>query len=243
MSAHAVRLAAAPGKKVMVAAGTPFKEGEPYTLVDGSLVIPPEKCARFSATGDVAEGRRELRFLIEAENDREVRLGPTVHPANIRIAGPADEQAIFDLLMLDVQENAARIAQPDPERIMWHIQMGTQLKGFVCGVIDGPDGKPVAVTIMMPMQWWFSREWFYYEVVSFVHPDHRKSRYAHDIIAFQRSMGDKLSQNYGHRVYVMMGILGLKRVREKTILMKRKMRQVGSAFLYPCPFGDDEGVT
>jgi hypothetical protein len=56
-------------------------------------------------------------------------------------------------------------------------------------------------------------------------------------------MGDKLSDHYGHRVYVMMGILGLNRVREKAIMIRRKMRQVGWAFLYPCPFTDDEGMT
>jgi hypothetical protein len=244
MSAHAVvKLKPVSGKKVMVAGGAPIKAGEPYTLVDGSMVIPPEKCARFSPTGDAAEGRKELRFLIEAENDREVRFGPAVYPKNVRIATEADEPAIFDLLMMDMAENAARVAMPDPERIMSHIQTGTRMKGTICGVIDGPAGKPVAVTLLVPMQWWWSREWHYAEMPSFVHPDHRKSRYAHDLVAFQRAMGDKLSESYGHRIYVLLGVLGLKRVREKTIMIRRKMRQVGSAFLYPCPYGDDERMT
>lgn len=235
-------MSATAAKRVMVAPGTPVKKGEPFTLADGSLVIPPEKLARFG-DGSVEDGRRELRFLIEAEHDREVRFGPSAKPANVRIATPTDEAAIQALLMVDIEENAKRIAAPDTKRVMWHIQLATRMQGGICGVIDGPDGTPVAVTLMMPQQWWWSSEWFLQEVGSFVHPAHRKSRYAHDLIAFQRHVGDKQSEGYGHRVYVLMGILGLKRVREKAIMVRRKMRQVGWAFLYPCPYGDDERMT
>jgi hypothetical protein len=243
MSTHAaVKLKPVPGTKVMVAAGTPVQAGEPYTLVDGSLVVPPEKLKRFGS-GSVEDGRRELRMLIEAEHDREVRFGPSAMPKNVRMASPADEQAIYELLMLDIAENATRIAQPNPDRIFFHIRLATRLQGGVCGVIDGPDKKPVALTLMVPMQWWWASEWFFHEVVSFVHPEHRKSRFAHDLIAFQRYIGDMQSERYGHRVYVMMGILGLKRVREKAIMIRRKMRQVGWAFLYPCPYGDDERMS
>lgn len=231
-------------KRVHIAPGAPIKKGEPFTLADGSLVIPPEKCAWFSASGtDAAQGRDQIRYMIEAEHDREVRFGPSAKPANVRIATPDDEQAILDLLLIDVEENARRIAVPDPERILTHVKLATRMKGGVCGVIDGPNGKPAAVTLLVPLQWWWSREWFYQEVVSFVDPAHRKSRYAHDLIAFQRHVGDKASEGYGHRMYVLMGILGIKRVREKAIMVRRKMRQVGMAFLYPCPYGDDERMT
>lgn len=226
----------------MVAPGTPVIEGEPYTLVDGSLVIPPKKLARFGR-GSAEDGRRELRLLIEAENDRAIRMGPAKKPDTIRIPTVADEQAIFELLMMDAQENAARIAVIDPERIMGHIQLATRMQGAIAGVIDGPDGKPVAVCIMIPQQWWFSREYFYQELVNYVHPDHRRSRHIHDIIEFERWAADAQSTNFGHRVYVLLGVLGLNRVREKAILYRRKMRQVGWAFLYPCPFGDDERMT
>lgn len=230
------------GSTVMVAPGTPVQQGEPFTLVDGSLVIPPEKLKRFG-NGSIEDGRRELRLLIEVENDREVRLGPAVKPPNVRIATPADEQAIFELLMLDVEENAKRIAQPDPERIMMHIQTGTRLQGGITAVIDGPGGKPVAVCVLVPQQWWWSREWFFQEVCNFIHPDHRKSRHIHDLIAFERWIGDEQSKSYGHRVYTLIGVLGLVRARAKAVLYRRKMRQVGWAYMYPCPYGDDERMT
>lgn len=213
-----------------------------YTMPDGSMVIPPDKLARFG-NGDIEAGRRELRLLLEVENDREVRVGPATKPASVRIATEADEPAIMELLLADVAENAARIAVVDPDRILMHVQLGTRLAGGITAVIDGPAGKPVAVCVLYPQQWWWSREWYFQEVVNFVHPEHRKSRHIHDLIAFERWIADAQSVGFGHRVYVLMGVLGLNRVREKAILYRRKMRQVGWAFMYPCPFGDDERMS
>ena len=213
-----------------------------HTLEDGSMVITPEKLARFG-NGDIEAGRRELRLLIEVENDREVRNGPAVKPDSVRIATPADEPAIMELLLADVRENAERIAVIDPERILLHIQLGTRMQGGVTAVIDGSNKTPVAVCVLMPQQWWWSREWFFQEVVNYVHVDHRKSRHIHDLIAFERWVAETQSKSFGHRVYVLMGVLGLNRVREKAILYRRKMRQVGWAFLFPCPWDDNHPAT
>ena len=232
----ATKLGQGPANKALHAAN------EAFVLEDGSLVIPPEKLKRFG-NGDAARGRQELRLLIEAENDREVHLGPAVKPASVRIAMPADEPAIMELLLADVRENAERIAVVDPERILSHLKLCTEQKGGICGVIDGPNGKPVAVCLLVPQQWWWSREWFIQEMVNFVHPDHRRSRHIHDLIAFERWVADAQSTGFGHRVYILMGVLGLNRVREKAILYRRKMRQVGWAFMYPCPYGDDARMT
>lgn len=214
----------------------------PVTLEDGSLVIPPAKLARFGG-GDVAKGRNELKALLEAEHDRKIRTGPATRPANVRIATEADEPAIMDLLMVNVRENAAVIAVPDPDRILLNIQLGTRQRGNIVAVIDGPDKKPVAVTILTPMQWWWSREWYFQELVNFVHPDHRKSRHIHDLIEFQRWCVDAQTKNFGHRVFLLCGVLGLHRVRSKIILYRRKLRQHGAAFLYPSPFGDEAEMT
>jgi hypothetical protein len=219
----------------------PAQDGS-YTIDNGSLVIPPHMLARFG-NGDVERGRQELRLLIAAENDRAVKPSASVKPVNVRIGTPADEPAIMELLLQDCQENAAQVAVIDPERVRLHVQHATQMLGSICGVIDGPEGKPVAVCILAPMQWWFSTEWFYQEIVNYIHPDHRKSRYIHDLIAFEQWIGDKQSEGYGHRCYVLMGVLGLVRVREKIILYRRKMRQIGAAFLYPCPWGNDRSAT
>lgn len=228
------------GDRVQIA-GT--KRGAPdewTTLADGSMVISPEELARFG-NGDAQRGRRELRRLVVAEIDRKVSDGPTEKPANVRLASMKDEAAILELLLLDLKENAAVVAPIDPERVMEHIVLGTRRQGGLVGVIDGANGQPVAVVVLVPMQWWWSKAHYLQDVVNYVHPDHRVSRHIHDLIQFERWAADEWSRLFGYRIYLLCGVLGYKRVREKLIMYKRKFLQAGAAFLYPAP-RDGEGI-
>ncbi len=217
----------------------PESKGESFWLTDGSLVIPAEKLARFSEVGDPVDGAKQLKLLIEAEYDRDVAPKPAEWPTSVSIATPADEQAIMELLLADVRENAEHIAPADPETILGHVQAGTRQKGGMTMIVRNPIGKPIAVSILVPMQWWWSKSWFYQDMVTYIAPDHRRSRYVHDLIAAQQWMADKASEG-GTRTYLLCGILGMNRVRAKVIMYRRKMRQVGWAFLYPSPVGNRE---
>lgn len=225
-----------------------ISSGEMATLDNGSLVVPPDRLAWFG-NGDVARGRQELRLLIEAEHDRSVmKPAPvTACPPTVRIAVPADEAAIMALLLEDANENASRIAMVDADRIRGMVQTCLYRltdKGVgTIAVIDGPDNKPVAVTVLWAMQWWWSREFYFQEIVNFVSPEHRRSRHIHDLIAFEQWWVDAHSKDYGHRVYLFCGVLGMIRTYAKAILYRRKMKQVGTGFLYPCPYGDDARIS
>lgn len=205
---------------------------------DGALVVTPEQLARFG-NGDVNQGRRELKLLIALEQDRDAAPDAKVsRPASVRIAGPVDEKNVLDLLLIDIKENADRVAPLDEGRILDMIQLGTHQRGGIVGVIDGADGKPVAVSVLCPMQWWWSRGWYIQEMVNFVHPDHRQSRHIHDLIAFEMWVSDAWSKNAGYRVHLMCGVLGVRRIREKTAMYRRKLRQHGAVFLYPSALED-----
>lgn len=210
---------------------------------DGSLVVTEEQLARFG-NGDPKVGRRELRLLLELDNDNTVWAGPTEYPRNVRIAGPADEQAIHDLLLLDLNENAAHIAPIDSgfdgpagfeSRVVETIRACTRKRGGMCGVIDGPEGGPVAVIILHPVMWWWSKGCYWFEIVNFVHPDHRRSRHVDDLLNFARWCSDATSKQMGTRFYLICGVLGAWRVRAKIALYRRKFRQAGAAFCYPAP--------
>jgi hypothetical protein len=203
-------------------------------LTDGSLVITPEELARFG-NGDAKRGRRELKLMVEAEREREVSNGPTARPENVRIAVEKDEDAIYELLLQDLRENAVHVAPIDEDKIRDHITAGTRKRGGIVGVIDGIDGNPVAVVILVPNQWWWSRAYYIQDIVNYVHPDHRTSRHIHDLIQFERWAADEWSSKFGYRIYLLCGVLGYKRVREKMIMYKRKFLQAGAAFLYPAP--------
>jgi hypothetical protein len=215
-------------------------EAEPIgtNMPDGSLLITPDQLARLGA-GDAKRGKRELRLILAAERDHTIHNGPTVRPPSVRIAGPADEKPLFDLLMLDLNESARDVAVISEERVLAHIRAGTRRKGGIVGVIDGP-GVPVAVTILLPYQWWWSNSHYIQEVVTFVHPDHRRSRHINDLIDFGRWVTEQWSKSFGYKLFMLCGVLGTKRVREKAILYRRRFAQVGAAFLYPSPFDLEE---
>lgn len=203
---------------------------------DGSMVISREQLEAFGS-GDAKRGRRELRSMLAVSQDREVSNGPTALPTTVRIAGEADESAVLELLLADIRENGANVARVTPERILAHIRIGTRRQGGFVGVIDGPDRKPVAVTILVPIQWWFSEQYFVLELVTYVHPDHRRSSHINDLLSFQRWVVDQWTVEWGYRVYLQTGILTTDRVWSKISLYRRRFRQSGAAFLYPYPGG------
>ena len=204
------------------------------TNLDGSMVVTAEQLARFG-NGDAHAGRRELRLLLELEREGPVLSGPTRRPDSVRIGIASDEQALLDLALMDLRENAAHIAPIDEEKVLRHIQSGTRRRGGVVGVIDGPDGKPVALTILVPQQWHWSNGWFYQELMNFVHPDHRQSRHINDLLDFTKWWSDANTKQSGSICYVLCGVLGAWRVRAKVALYRRRFLQAGVACIYPAP--------
>lgn len=203
------------------------------TKVDdsGGMFISQEALARFGG-GNAATGRKELRALLAAERESPAYSGPTERPQSVRIAGPADEADILALLKLDLAANAAHIAPIDDEKVLAHIQTGTRRRGGFVGVI----GKPaIAVVILIPFQWWFSNGWYFQEIVNFVHPDHRKSNHASDLIDFSKWASDEQTRGFGYRVWLLCGVLGAWRVHAKVALYRRKVWQAGIACVYPAP--------
>lgn len=217
-------------------------KGDPFVLDGGDMVIPRATILKVGA-GNEEIGRREIRSLIAAEIDRKVDPAPVVWPPTVRIATEVDEPAIMELLLADVRENAEKVAPAAPDRILRHVQCGTRKQGGFVLVIDGADKKPVAVSILVPMQWWWSNSFYYQDMVTYVHPEHRTSRHAHSLIAAQQWLVEKQSAEYGSRVFLMCGVLGLVRTRVKTVLWRRKMRQVGWAYIWPCPWDDETRVS
>ncbi len=152
--------------------------------------------------------------------------GPTPRPACVRVATPADEQAVFDILMLLAEENAM---SPVSEAKVWAaIHKGTRRQGGIIGVIDTPN-RQIAATVGISMgQWWYTEAMHCEEIWSFVHPDHRKGKenYAKMLIEFSRWWGEQLG------LPVLMGVLSTKRTLGKVRLYSRHIPFVGALFLH-----------
>ena len=204
------------------------------SMPDGSLMISPEQLARLG-NGDPKRGKRELRLLLAAEKERALPQVPATKPKSVRIATAADAPAIFDMLIADLEENAAAIAPINPGKVAAHVHAGVHKRPNVIGVIDSPDDKPIALIMLIWNQWWWSEQGMYQDQVSYVHPDHRKSNHIDDLLQFARWWVDSMTAAFGYRMYMLTGVLGTKKVREKIILFRRKFATVGIACLYPSP--------
>lgn len=199
---------------------------------DGFLVTN-EQLAMLGG-GDVKRGRRVLRNLIADERDRKPINGPVARPANVRIATEADEQAIFDLLIMDLEENAEAVAPTNRERVANQIIRATRHVGQgTIGLIDGPHGFPVATIGLYVDQWWWSTAYYFVKVWDFVHPDHRQSGFSQDLIRFGQWFTDDFSRQFGYRVYELAGVLATRRVHDKARLYRRMANMVGIMTLYP----------
>lgn len=115
--------------------------------------------------------------------------------------------------------------------------MGTQRKGAVLGVIDGPDGKPVACINLAFFQWWWSRAYFLQEVWAFVHPAHRKSNHAMHLAQFARWCSDDMTSGFGYRVWLLSGVTSKENVEKKVAFYGRNGNYIGAFFIYPDPKG------
>lgn len=102
------------------------------------------------------------------------------------------------------------------------------------GVIDGPDGL-VGMICLVPYAWWWSEAWFVAEFWNYVHPAHRSSRHAADLIKFSRWVADDMTARLGYRVFLISGVMATKDARGKTALYRRLLNWCGGTFVYPQP--------
>lgn len=207
-------------------------------LRDGGLFISDEQLDRLWK-GDRNRARKELRLLLADLREPKPIRRPTERPASVRAAGPDDERAIYHLLELAHEEFFHLLGPIDPQRLTDHIHAGTRAEGGIVGVIDGPEGYPVATCGIMPMQWYWSKQWFLQDLWQFVHPDHRKGNHAADLLEWEKWIADEWTRRFGYEVLLLIGVLSTRQHREKVRLFRRHVNQVGAAFLYPWPHGVD----
>lgn len=214
------------------------QSSRPGTTVDeeGGLYITREQLEKFGE-GNSKWARRELRAFLTMDRAAPTSQTPRDYPKAVRIAGSQDDAAILELLLVDLRENAAFIAPIDEDRVKAVISRGTNRRNGYAGVIDGADGKLVAVTILVESQWWWSSGWYLEEAVTYVHSDHRHSHHSDALMTFGEWVTERHSKAFGYQIYFMCGVLGLTRFWAKTAKYRRKYMQVGSAFLYPSPNG------
>lgn len=204
---------------------------EPGQVVEDGYLIRSDQLKRLG-NGDAKAGRRWLRILMSEFLDQKPISGPTPRPASVRIAGEADELAIFDLLVIQYRENVSNLYPLAPNRLIEDIQFGTQKKGGIIGVIDDKDGKPCACIVIVPARWPASNAYFLREIYTFVHPDHRKSRHAEHLIKFARWCAEEWGRGFGYPVHLGLSVASEHNATAKVRFFRRFSKQIGANFLY-----------
>lgn len=207
-------------------------------ITDEGFLVSNAQLARLG-DGDVKRGRRVLRTLIFDEKDHPLINGPTPKPDGVYVIGTELEDTALKLYLLDLAENAARVAPVDPEVCLANIRHCTRQRGGLIGLINEPAGEPVAMTMLWIDRWHWSRQHFICKMVDFVHPDHRGGPYLRQLIEFQKWAVDEWTRRFGYQVYLLNGVLATSRTKDKVRMYKRRANFVGSYFLYPWPAGAD----
>lgn len=144
-------------------------------------------------------------------------------PLNVRLATPADEDAVYKLMQ------TAYIEQPimplNEHKIRDKIRLATERKGGVLCVIDGENGIE-AYLIATLSQYWYTDQWHLEELSNFVHQDHRRTTHAKSLIEFIKWFAEQMG------VPLIMGILSTQRLDAKIRLYRRQVTPVGAVFAY-----------
>src|ERR1700733_2660670 len=163
----------------------------------------------------------------------------TQKPESVRAVKPGDENKLFDLLMMAYRENAPYTI--NAHKVKMTIAEAARDSSVIVGVIDSPDGKSLSGSVGgFFSQWWYTDDWHIEECWNFVHPDHRRSKYAINLIDYMKWISENMPMP------LHMGILTSTRMEAKTRLYKRQMPMVGAAFGYNMemckgPIGQDIG--
>lgn len=158
-----------------------------------------------------------------------VASSSAVEPAEVRMAEAADRQPLLELMILLHGENGLfSVSAPKVDAMLDRYY---RQQGVMIGVI-GDVGRPVGAIYLEISQVVYSDDWLLVEQFNFVHPDHRRSSYAKQLIAYAKRCSDEL------KLPLMVGILSNKRTEAKMVLYDKWLNRAGGYYIYGLEHAD-----
>jgi len=139
---------------------------------------------------------------------------------NIRIAVAEDAPAIYDLLCLMHQENG--IFSISHEKVKSKI---TEVLNYGVVIVAVKDDQVVGTLGLSPNQVWYTDDWNLSDVWVFVHPDHRRSTFARDLLRAAKEVAARLNMP------IMVGVVSKKETEGKVRLFSRHFQPIGQFFI------------
>lgn len=143
--------------------------------------------------------------------------------ADVRLAEIEDAPELMNLMRTACEEDGQHPIADD--KVFAMIRRYFDKAGALIAVI-GEVGHPVAYLVMVIDQIWYSTDYQLLELSLFVHPDHRKSNYAKQLMAFSKQASKGLDLD------LTIGVLSNERTAAKVRLYQRQFNQVGAFFVY-----------
>jgi hypothetical protein len=149
-------------------------------------------------------------------------------PTGVRLAVKGDERRVYDAFVVAHAENG--FGDVDEKEVRANIAKAcATAEGFVIAIIDGPERIEGVLGLRLNKLWYNSAEnpanWFWHELIYWVHPLHRRSRHAAKLLKFGQWWGEQTKQR------VVIELLPRDDLVEKEKLLSRFGSRIGGAFL------------
>lgn len=160
---------------------------------------------------------------------------PMSRPKNVRIADVSDYALVMDFCaMLNIENASAKL---DVSRLQEVVSLGLQHKNGVIAIVMDDNGAPVGCVCLALDQWDYSLSWHYTEMWVFIHPNHRKSHYAQDVLNFCKWWAEQSG------LPVTVGIMSRDRTKAKMRFYAQKMKPLEVFFWHdPRNHGTEAGA-
>ena len=141
----------------------------------------------------------------------------------VRKAGPADRDAVLDLCRMNHEENGQfSLSMPKVETM---VDRAFNNGGAIIGVVGR--ARVEGFILLLISQFWYTQDWCLEEIMNFVHPDHRRSTHAKDMVRFGVRCSDELE------IPLVIGVVANERTKAKMELSRRQLGDpVGGYFLH-----------
>jgi predicted N-acetyltransferase YhbS len=140
--------------------------------------------------------------------------------STIRLATADDLPAVFGLLRLMAEETA--LQRVSFAKVVAQIESCLE-RGVI--LLACEEDQVVGSVGLLVAQHWYTDDWHLGEQWTFVHPDHRRSRHARNLLAAAVETGKEIG------LPLVMGVFTTKQTEGKCKLFARHLKTVGQIFL------------
>lgn len=149
-------------------------------------------------------------------------------PATIRHPDRDEAEDVMRLMLLQAEENSMFDIAPDLLGVA--MERAFNFDRTILGVI-GSKGDLRGGLMVYVGQPWYSHRPALQELFNFVHPAHRKSNYANDLIDYGKHLSDSM------QMPLQIGVISNVRTEAKVRLYRRRLHYVGAFFTYNAHLG------